>query len=142
MLKIVQRYIFDKTLEPLDNDALIARVQSYDHLFTHAGIPTARLDDIYAEAMRTHGQYQLKVDDFLRAWERIKPGEGSGVDLRPINERGQECSFCGGVGRAKKFIPKDVYHPDEGEEIEIECPVRCKPTTTLARRTVIDQGVQ
>jgi hypothetical protein len=127
MLEIVQRYIFDKHLDPLPDDELRAVVKSYDHLFTSAEIPTDRLRDVYAEAMRAHGQFLLKVDDYLRAWDRIKPKEGDGADLRPMGERGSECSICEGTGTIKKYVPFNVRNPlAGGEDVEVVCPYRCK----------------
>jgi hypothetical protein len=128
MMEIVQRYIFDKQLDPLPDGELRAVVKSYDHLFTAAGIPTDRLRDVYAEAMMAHGQYLLKVDDYLRAWERLQPKKnGDGVDVRPMGERGPECAICGGSGTIKKFVPDNVFNPlAGGREVEVPCPYRCK----------------
>jgi hypothetical protein len=135
MLEIVQRYIFDKHLDPLPDDELRATVKSYDHLFTAAEIPTDRLRDMYAEALRDHGQFLLKVDDFLRAWDRIKPKEGNGTDLRAMGERGEDCGICGGSGTVKKYVPHNVRNPlAGGEDVEVVCPYKCR--NALAVRNV------
>jgi hypothetical protein len=127
MLEIVQRYIFDKHLDPLPDDELRATVKSYDHLFTAAEMPTDRLRAVYAEAMKLHGPFLLKVDDFLRAWDRIKPKEGDGTDLRVMSERGSDCAICAGTGTIKKYVPFDVRNPlAGGEDVEVPCPYRCK----------------
>lgn len=82
---------------------------------------------MYAEAMKAHGQYLLKVDDYLRAWDRLKPKEGDGADLHAMGERGADCAICGGAGTVKKFVPDDVFNPlAGGREVEVPCPYRCK----------------
>jgi hypothetical protein len=127
MIEVVQRYIFDKYLDPLPDDELRAIVKSYDHLFTAAGIPTDQLRDVYAEAMKTHGPYLLKVDDYLRAWGRIKPKMRDGVDLRAMGSRDPVCAICRGAGTVKKFIPNDVFNPlAGGRDVEVQCPYRCQ----------------
>ncbi|MDQ1591719.1 MAG: hypothetical protein QOG71_2346 [Pyrinomonadaceae bacterium] len=132
LLEVVQRYIFDKHLDPLEDDELLAVVKSYDQLFTHAGIPTERIRDVYSEAMAQHGKYLLKVDDYLRAWKCIRPQEGAGFDLRPMGERGSDCALCGGLGTFKKFIPNNVRDPlAGGQEAEFACPYRCKSTLVV-----------
>ena len=124
MIEVVQRYIFDKHLDPLPDDELRAVVKSYDHLFTAAGISTGRVRDVYAEAMKSHGRYLLRVDDYLRAWERIRPQEGDGVDLRVMGER-HDCALCGGKGYVTVFVPHDVKNPSVGgEESAKVCPYR------------------
>jgi hypothetical protein len=134
MLEVVQRYIFDKHLDPLPDDELRATVKSYDHLFTAAVIPTDRVRDVYAEAMKAHGPFLLKVDDYLRAWERLQP-KGDGVDLRAMGERGGDCAICGGAGTVKKFVPLNVRNPlAGGEDVEVVCPYRCR--NALAVRNV------
>ena len=124
MMEVVQRYIFDKHLDPLPDDELRAVVKSYDHLFTAAGIPTHRLRDVYAAAMKTHGQYLLKVDDYLRAWERSRPQEGDGVDKSAMRER-TDCKLCGGAGYIPVFVPFDANNPAAGGEESVKvCPYR------------------
>ncbi|MGB8507096.1 MAG: hypothetical protein WCD76_01710 [Pyrinomonadaceae bacterium] len=124
MLEVVQRYIFDKHLDPLPIDELRAVLKSYDHLFTAAGIPTDRIRDVYAEAMNTHGQYLLRVDDYLRAWDRLKPQEYAGVDVRPMSARGNECALCGGTGMSIRYDSKT------DTEFQSECPYHCRPIGT------------
>ncbi len=127
MLEVVQRYIFDKRLDPLADDVLLATVRSYDQLFTHAGIPTERIPEVYAEAMRQHGPYLLKVDDFLRAWATLRPREGQGADTRAMGARGVGCSICRGAGMTI------VYDPKSDADIEKECPYHCQVVTAIAR---------
>jgi hypothetical protein len=128
MMKVVQQYIFDKKLDTLPDKVLRATVASYDQLFTHAGIPTERIGEVYLEAMTHHGPYLLKVDDYLRAWERIRPKEYAGVDTRPMGGRGANCSICKGTGRTSVYLPK------EDIEVEKECPYHCDFSTALTMR--------
>jgi hypothetical protein len=138
MLEVVQRYIFDKHLDPLLDDELRAVVRSYDQLFTHAGVPTDRIRDVYAEAMAQHGQYLLRVDDYLRAWERVRPKEGDGADLRPMGERGSDCAICGGTGRVVTFVPFDFRNPAAGgREVEKPCPYRHETALAVAARAEV-----
>jgi hypothetical protein len=135
MMQVVQQYIFDKKLDPLPDDVLRATVKSYDRHFTHAGIPTERIPDIYLEAMRAHGQFLLKVDDYLRAWDRIRPQEGRGADLRPMGARGSGCSICRGTGMTEIFVPYDPQNlAAGGETIPKECPYHCEVVTAVAVR--------
>lgn len=125
--EMIQRYHAEKNLEPLGDDDLTSYVVSFDQHFTYAGIPTRRIGEVYLEAMAHHGPWLLKIDDYLRAWERIRPDEGRGADTRPMGERGIGCSICGGSGMAK------VYLPSEGVEVVKECPYHCRVVTSLAR---------
>lgn len=84
--------------------------------------------------MAQHGQYLLRVDDFLRAWDRIRPDEGSGVDLRPMGGRGQDCAICGGTGMTEVFIPTDFRKPEIGEMVKKECPYHCEVVTSVSVR--------
>jgi hypothetical protein len=125
------RYYAEKDLPALSNDDLYSFVKSYDEHFTYKGIPTERIRDVYLEAMAQHGKYLLKVDDYLRAWDRIKPEERRGVDMRPMGERGTECAICQGTGRTVVFIPS------EDKDIEKECPYHCRVITALERTTAL-----
>jgi hypothetical protein len=116
--ELVRRYWLDQRLEPLDDDMLRLEVVSYDEHFTAAGIPTDRLRDVYLEACRTHGPYLLKVFDFVEAWRRIKARE-------EIQRAPPPCTFCGGTGRGKKYIPK------QDVEVEVKCPYRRNRGTHL-----------
>jgi hypothetical protein len=133
--RMILRYQAEKGLDSYSDDDLRSYVLSYDEHFTHAGIPTDRLKDVYLEAMRAHGTYLLKVDDYLRAWERIKPSEGRGADLRPMGARGRACSICHGTGMTEIFVPNDPKNPGgEGETIQKECPYHCEVVTAVMVR--------
>ncbi len=135
MLEVVQRYIFDKHLDPLDDDELRAVVKSYDHLFTHAGIPTERIRDVYAEAMAHHGQYLLKVDDYLRAWQSI---ESAAQSRASDIERGAKCKSCNGTGEMMKFSQVAMMGGDKGfvagRDMTVDCFYNCPKTTALVFR--------
>lgn len=133
--RLILRYQAEKGLDSYSDDDLRSYVLSYDEHFTHAGIPTDRLKDVYLEAMRAHGQFLLKVDDYLRAWERIRPREGAGADLRPMGRRGSNCPLCQGTGMAEIFIPDDLKNPlGPGRTIQKECPYHCEVVTAVAVR--------
>jgi hypothetical protein len=42
------------------------------------------------------------VDDYLRAWGRLQPKEGAGVELRPMGARGADCAICEGTSTVIK----------------------------------------
>jgi hypothetical protein len=130
---MILRYRMEKKLPPFGDDALYDEVRWYDEHLTRARVPTERLKDVYLEAMSEHGQYPLNVDDYLRAWKRLQSSEQVGVDLRPMGERGADCSICGGVGTVMKYKPYNVRNPlAGGEEVEVPCPYGCK--SALAAR--------
>ena len=130
MREILDRYTHDRQLEPHTDLELAALAESYDELFTRAGIPTDRLRDVYLEAMAHHGDYKLKVDDYLRAWQRLcARSEGHADDV----VRGAQCKACGGTGSMWKFKPYDWRNPDLGQQVEVDCPYRCPKTVALAR---------
>lgn len=140
MREIVQRYRFERKL-PVIEDAekrrmeLIATVNSFDEHLTHAGVPTERLRDVYLEATRLHSERLLKVHDFTAAWERIRPREGAGTDLRLMSERGADCAICGGSGMTTRFVPRDARNPlAGGDEYEVECPYHCKVVMSVSVR--------
>jgi len=137
MMQVVQQYIFDKKLDPLPDAVLRAEVASYDQKFTYAGIPTERIPEVYLEAMTHHGPYLLKVDDYLRAWDRIKPKEGDGVDVSIVSGRSVKgpdgkCNRCQDTGTEKKWIPHNLANPYMGEEVEFPCPFGCKAVVVKA----------
>jgi hypothetical protein len=118
------RYRMERRMEAPSADALRDEVRWCDELFTHAGIPTERLKDVYLEAMSCHGPYPLKPNDYVDAWRRLRPKEGDGADLRAMGER-DDCALCGGTGYITVFVPFDAKNPTAGgEESAKVCPYR------------------
>ncbi len=130
------RYRMERRMEAPSPDALYDEVRWHDELFTYNEIPTERLNDVYLEAMSHHGDYPLKANDYVNAWQRIKPKEGDGADTRPMNERGGECAWCHGKGKMPKFVVTNFRAvPPEGYEQEVVCPFRCNPVVSLTVRS-------
>lgn len=137
--RMILRYQEEKSLDALTDDDLFDTVRSYDEHFTHAGIPTARLKEVYLEAMAHHGQYLLKVDDYLRAWRRLRERElpGSELDARSHKPSRPDCHTCHGTGLVKRAVPKPgVPIWVDCDEVEVEC-VFCSPVVTSMVATAI-----
>lgn len=130
--RMILRYQEEKSLDPLTDDDLFDTVRSYDEHFTHAGIPTARLKEVYLEAMAHHGQYLLRVDDYLRAWRRLRERElpGHELDARAGKPSRHDCRTCHGSGLVRRAVPKPgVPIWVDCDEVEVEC-VFCIPVVT------------
>jgi hypothetical protein len=140
MREIVQRYRFERTIPPIEDAEkrrmeLVATVNSFDEHLRRAGVPLDRLRDVYLEATRLHGEHLLKVHDFTAAWDRIKPKEGAGADLRVMGARGSNCAICHGTGMTTRYVPDDCKNPlAGGAEYEIECPYHCNVVMSLSVR--------
>lgn len=133
---LILRYREEKKLEPLADDELRDEVSNYLQHFNFSRIPTERLPDVYFEAMREHGEFLLRVDDFLRAWRRLESRSLAGHEqaAREGKPPRSRCKTCKGRGLFLRALPEPGVPVEQWDEVEVECPYCVEVETALTVR--------